>query len=90
MSLTFKRDLYLAVVYYPPGDSVVHNRDDILGKLTNDVANYSRQGDILIGGDFNAYTGTLADFCLFDDIEKIYYAVSMNLPADFPYLVMSS
>ena len=40
--------------------------------LLNDVQSYSRLGDIIIQGDFNAYTNTKPDFIEFDsDSERV-------------------
>lgn len=81
------RDIYLAIVYVSP-ESVSCNKDDIdavYKLLLDDIVKYSRLGDIVIQGDFNAYTNKLPDFVLHDESnhshnEDFYYKYDNSLP----------
>ncbi len=74
----FDKDLYIAIVYISPlGSSFSGKRDNIFEILENDVSVYSKLGNCLISGDFNARTAGDADFCNDDDVKHI------NLPSDY-------
>ena len=61
-----KKDLYFCFSYTPPLNSpYTKNLDfDVLQTLEEEIANFSREGNVLVGGDFNAKTGTGNDFVL--------------------------
>ena len=53
--------------------------------LLEDIVKYSKVGDIIIQGDFNAYTNTISDFVLHDEfnhsnIDDVFYKHDTNLP----------
>jgi hypothetical protein len=43
--------------------------ESVYSHLLDDIENYSQFGDIMIQGDFNAYTNTQADFVLNDEVD---------------------
>ena len=64
-----EHDLYVATVYNSPENSsynINNENNDIFIKLQNKIATFSESELLLIGGDFNARTGNLAD-CLHED-----------------------
>ncbi|CAC5368663.1 unnamed protein product [Mytilus coruscus] len=64
------RDVFVAVVYISPEYSSHNNNDieSIYSILLSEVEKYSSKGDIIIQGDFNAYTNTQLDFIEFDNL----------------------
>ena len=53
--------------------------------LLEDIVKYSKIGDIVIQGDFNAYTNTLPDYVLHDESnhandDDVYYKSDCILP----------
>ena len=59
-----ERDIYLACIYVAPQDSpYFQQQDSVFDLIEGDVAKYSKDGDCLLCGDFNARTHTLDDFC---------------------------
>ena len=65
----FRKNLYICVVYFPPTVSSYTKslEENIFDCLEKDIANFSRDSDILICGDFNARIGTCPDYILQDD-----------------------
>ncbi|CAC5404145.1 unnamed protein product [Mytilus coruscus] len=64
------RDVFVAVVNVSPEYSS-HNNNDIESKYSivlSEVEKYSSLGDIIIQGDFYAYTNTQLDFIEFDNV----------------------
>jgi exonuclease III len=61
-------DIYLAVIYIPPENSVVHDmyEEDLFSKLESDVTFFNNRGKVFITGDANARTGHKADFIVND------------------------
>ena len=57
-----RSDIFLAAVYLPPLQSQRKAGEDILSVLEQDIHKFSKQGQIILLGDFNARTGTLNDF----------------------------
>lgn len=82
LSKTFfnlNRDLYIAIVYVSPRTSSYSvKRDDLFEVLEKDTSFYSKEGDCLICGDFNARTTSEPDFC----IENIKLQ-HLSLPYDY-------
>ena len=75
----FVRDLYISVVYVcPKNSSFAKKSDDIFELLENDICKFSKDGDILLTGDFNARTNTTPDYCTNDDIGEF-----IDLPVDY-------
>ena len=70
-----EHDLYVATVYNSPENSsynINNENNDIFIKLQNKIATFSESDLLLIGGDFNARTGILAD-CLHEDEHDMKY-----------------
>ena len=68
---SLERDLYLASVYISPerttGD--VPDIDSVYASLLEGIQIYSQHGDVLVQGDFNAYTGTDPDYIVSDETQ---------------------
>ncbi|CAC5375985.1 unnamed protein product [Mytilus coruscus] len=80
------KDIYLAFVYISP-ESAAHSADDIQSMYTHlleGIVKYSKLGDILIQGDFNAYTNTMPDFIVNDEKSHsnndVFYKFDNSLP----------
>jgi len=62
-----EKDLYICLAYCnPSSSSFTPPEGDIFELIENKVAEYSKLGDVLICGDFNARTNTDPDYCLFE------------------------
>ncbi|CAC5378290.1 unnamed protein product [Mytilus coruscus] len=66
------RDVFVTAVYISPEYSSHNNNDieSIYSILLSEVDKYSSMGDIIIQGDFNAYTNTQLDFIEFDNVTE--------------------
>ena len=67
-----ERDLYICAAYIPPEQSkyLKHKNDlDILTQITEDIANFSENGHILLMGDLNARTAEMQDY-ISEDSDK--------------------
>ncbi|CAG2254084.1 unnamed protein product [Mytilus edulis] len=75
MFFSISRDVFVAVVYISPEYSSYNNKNNdiesIYSILLSDVEKYSSMGDIIIQGDFNAYTNTQLDFIEFDNVTEL-------------------
>ena len=83
-----EHDLYVATVYNSPENSsynINNENNDIFTKLQNKIATFSESDLLLIGGDFNARTGILAD-CLHEDEHMKY----QNFPNGYEICKISS
>ena len=70
LSKTFfriERDIFIAFVYIPPANSVVHRNQDYWQILGNSLTDYLNQGHCAVIGDCNARTFNLPDFVVGDD-----------------------
>ena len=58
------RDIYIASVYMSPEhtNSNVPDIDSVYSQLLQDNEIYSKEGDIVLQGDFNAYTNSELDY----------------------------
>ena len=58
------RDIYLASVYISPEHTSgnVPDIDFVYSQLLQDIEIYSKEGDIVLKGDFNAYTNSEPDY----------------------------
>ena len=67
----FKKDVFLGIIYFSPEGSTGNNEDlnVLYSKLLSDIEIYSSQGDIVIQGDFNAYTNLNPDYVTYDESE---------------------
>ncbi|CAC5402490.1 unnamed protein product [Mytilus coruscus] len=67
------RDVFVAVVYISPEYSSYNDNDieSVYSILLSEVEKYSSMGDIIIQGDFNAYTNTQLDFIEFDNVTEL-------------------
>jgi len=57
------------VHYNLPQQSTHH--DQVQNQLVDSASNYSQEGDVILAGDFNARTGTLIDYIVFDDMAHL-------------------
>lgn len=65
---TIDRDIYLCIVYIIPENSTsLRHRTDSFEILKLEIDEFSKIGDIIIGGDFNSRIGLLPDFVEEDD-----------------------
>ena len=73
---TLRNDVYIICCNYitPATSTSTSARENIWPLLTTEVAKFSRQGDILLTGNFNARTSDLPDYNQYD---------SLPLPADY-------
>lgn len=65
-----KKDTYVGIIYFSPEYSSSNNIEDLnerYSKLLRNIEHYSKLGNILIQGDFNAYTNTCKDFVITDN-----------------------
>ena len=64
-----KKDIYLASIYISPKHTrgKVPDIESVYSQLLQDIEIYSKSGDIILQGDFNAYTDTEPDFIQSDD-----------------------
>ena len=63
------RDIFLAIVYISPENSSrkADDLESIYAHILEGIVKNSQYGDIMIQGDFNAYTNTQHDFVLNDN-----------------------
>ena len=87
MYFHLKKDIYLASVYISPEHTSgnVPDIDSVYSQLLQDIEVYSKYGDIVIQGDFNAYTSTEPDYIMADEItfanySDNHYVSDTNLP----------
>ena len=81
------KDLYVAFIYISPENTSadVADFESMYAHLLEGIERYSNDGDIMVQGDFNAYTNTKADFVennnsvhvTFDDV---HYKIDNMLP----------
>ena len=60
----FEKDIYVCSVYIPPSNSTFYSSykgNDPFNELQQQISFYSRKGDIILNGDFNARKGNLED-----------------------------
>ena len=69
-----KKDIYLAAVYVSPENSSCNVPDvnSVYAHLLSDIEKYCKLGDIMVQGDFNAYTNTSPDYVSFDESKQPY------------------
>lgn len=65
-----KKDVFVCAAYIPPKESPYFN-SDIFHELEGDIAKLSKDGYIMLAGDFNARTGCLLDFISSDNCHHI-------------------
>ena len=59
----------------------MHHDYDVFQKLEEEIAYFSQEGNVIVGGDFNAKTGTEKDFVL-DHTDKHSQIISKYLFAN--------
>ena len=60
---TIDRDIYLGIVYIIPDNSTsLQHRTDSFETLKSEIDDFSKKGDIIIGGDFHCRVGLLPDY----------------------------
>ena len=81
------RDVYLASVYISPEHTSgnVPDIDSVYSKLLQDIEICSKEGDIVLQGDFNAYTKSEPDYIASDNSHfasdsDTYYVSDIKLP----------
>lgn len=62
---SLQKDLFVCCTYIPPNSSK-YFYPEIFENLSNDIAQFSTKGSIILLGDFNARTGTKDDFIIHD------------------------
>ncbi|VDI55947.1 Hypothetical predicted protein [Mytilus galloprovincialis] len=64
-----KNDIFMATVYFSPeySSGCTEDINEVYSKLLRNIEHYSQLGDIVIQGDFNAYTNTIPDFVISDE-----------------------
>ncbi|CAC5393200.1 unnamed protein product [Mytilus coruscus] len=64
-----KNDIFIDTVYFSPeySSGCTEDINEVYSKLLRNIEHYSQLGDILIQGDFNAYTNTIPDFVISDE-----------------------
>ncbi|MEW8547054.1 MAG: endonuclease/exonuclease/phosphatase family protein, partial [Candidatus Thiodiazotropha sp.] len=74
-------------VYMSPEGSSTHSQENLFHVIENEMAGYKNvypEHKFIVGGDFNAYTNTYADFIQFDStsyiIDDDYYNEDLILP----------
>lgn len=78
-----QRDIYRGDVYIYPEyfNDIANDIEDIYSILLSDIVKYSKYGDAIIQGDFNAYTNTQPDFVMFDfehtSIDDVLYQLDI-------------
>lgn len=65
-----EKDIFLCAIYVPPKDSPYFN-PDIFHDLESDIAKFSKDGFVILAGDFNARTGCALDFVANDNCPHI-------------------
>ena len=77
---SLERDLYLASVYISPEHTTgdVPDTDSVYTSSLEGIQMYNQYGDLLIQGDFNAYTNTAPDYIVSDEnqypkMEECYF-----------------
>ena len=68
---SLNRDVFIAVVYFSPenSSSCTEDTNAIYSGIRRNIEHYSQLGDIVIQGDFNAYTNTVPDVVISDNTE---------------------
>ena len=68
-NIRMDEDIFMCIAYVPPSNSeyLAKIGIDVLEQIQNDIMKYSRIGQIVLTGDFNARTGTNLDFIENDD-----------------------
>ena len=81
------RDIYLASVYISPEHTSgnVPGIDSVYSQLLKDIEIYSKEGDIVLQGDFNAYTNSEPDYIPSDNSHfandlDTHYVSDINYP----------
>ena len=60
----YANDAFCCGLYIPPAGSIYYTRHpdtNLFDSLNSDISHFGSIGDVLLKGDFNAHTGTLAD-----------------------------
>ena len=77
----FERDVYFCIVYIKP--NATRSPNSALLQLEKDIARFSKFGNIVLVGDFNARTGQLDDF-IKDDTVDDYVHTGSDYSVDLP------
>lgn len=82
-----KEDIFVAFVYVSPSSSAYAKRsDDIFELLEKDIASFSINGQCIICGDFNARTGSEADYVVGDISKYVDILENSDFVSDSPLL----
>ena len=63
-------DIFIGNIYLPPLRSQKKTAEDVISTLESEIQKYSKEGQIILLGDFNARTGLLNDFIEHDFIDS--------------------
>ena len=84
-----EEDIFVGALYISPKNSTYTTRQDesIYSILYDDIAKFSREGKIMLMGDFNSRTGRAEDYIINDKVDfmpdytKLFYQGDMHLPS---------
>ena len=71
-----EKDIYLCAIYIPPRDSPYFN-PDVFVDIESDIAVFTRNGSVMLAGDFNARTSKVSDFI---DVDNCNHIPGDNIP----------
>ena len=68
-----KQDIFICYMYNHPADSPYSRALDLdyFDVLEKEITDFSRQGQIILGGDLNARSGSLSDFITEDNDDHL-------------------
>ena len=64
--VTGNKVLFIGIIYFPPVSSVYATEHDLFGLLVCDIQKYSKEGHIILCGDFNARVGQCSEYSVTD------------------------
>ena len=64
--------IFLCLTYVTPDKSCHQSsRDNVWNLIRHEIANFTTKGHIMLIGDFNARTGTIPDYIMFDSVDHV-------------------
>jgi exonuclease III len=78
-----ENDVYIANCYLPPEDSVIHKdlEGDVFDILNEEISKYSKRGEVILCGDFNARSGNIQEKLL-ESQENFHFDDVINITGD--------
>ena len=76
---TFQKDIYLGTIYLSPPnyERNGYSSEDLIGELEEEMFLFSKKGDVIVQGYYNARTGGIQETVLDDD------NTFLNVPEDY-------